>query len=95
MCQRVADMTKTVLVSDAKKLKLKTESPLYKRQEFLSTESNEGIHEVIMDQQTITDNKPVHVGVAILQHSKLMLLKFVEFLRTYLVSGSYALVYGG
>lgn len=48
-----------------------------------------------MDPSRVQDRKPVHAGVAILQHSKLMLLHFVDFLRKYLVKGSYALVYGG
>jgi hypothetical protein len=70
-------------------------SPLLKSQSFLSTEDDSGLHEVISQARKITDTKPVHVGVAILHYSKLMMLKFADFLRDYLVEGSYALVYTG
>lgn len=89
------DYNKTVIVSDAKKLAQKMQSALFKRDAYLETENGEGIHEVVMDYSTITDTKPVHAGVAILQHSKLMLLQFVDFLRDYLIPGSFVLVYGG
>lgn len=95
MCERVADHTKTVILTSAKKLTQKLKSPLYKRDALLTTENGDDIHEVIMDPRKIQDRKPVHSGLAILQHSKLMLLKFVEFLRVYLKTGSYVLVYGG
>ena len=55
----------------------------------------EGFHEVISDIATVRDRKPVHVGLAILQYSKLLLLQFVDFLRKYLEKDSYSLVYGG
>lgn len=70
-------------------------SPLLKSQSFLSTEDDCGLHEVITQARKITDTKPVHVGVAILHYSKLMMLKFADFLRDFLVTGSYALVYTG
>ena len=69
-------------------------SALYKRDAYLETEGGRGIHEVIMEQSTIQDNKPIHIGVAILQHSKLMLLNFVDFLRDFLIPDSFVFVYG-
>jgi len=48
-----------------------------------------------MDQRKVNDDKLVHVGVTILQESKLLFLKFVDFLRQYLVPGSYETVYCG
>jgi len=84
------------VVTDAKRLRRLMESPLHKRNSYLESEGgNEGIHEVVMDQRRIKDTKPVHAGVCILQNSKLMLLKFVDFLRKYLKPGSFCLVYGG
>ncbi len=72
------------------------ESPFHKTDAFLQNEAaDQGIHEIVMEQRTVNDGKPVHAGVCILQNSKLMLLRFVEFLRTYLEAGSYSLVYGG
>ena len=88
-------MKTTILLSDEKKLTKKIQSPLYRTDNFLSAEDGDGMIEVTMDSKRITDRKPVHIGVAILQYSKLMLLEFVEFLRTYLNKGSYALVYSG
>ena len=91
----VSNMTKTVLVSDAKKLKKHYESALFRRDSFLETEEGSGIHEIISDQRRITDTKPVHIGISILQYSKLMLLKFIDFLYKYLKDGSFVLVYSG
>ena len=83
-------------ITDKKKIKRLVESPLSKQISFLESESGErGLHEVVSEQRKITDRKPVHIAVCILQNSKLMLLKFVDFLRTYLEEGSYSLVYGG
>jgi hypothetical protein len=70
-------------------------TPLYKRHHFLESEDGSGIHEVICKQRTVSDDKPVHVGISILQHSKLLMLKFVDFLRDFLIPGSYCLVYTG
>ena len=92
----MANYTKTDLITDKKKLRRLVESPLSKQIAFLESESGErGLHEIVMDQRKITDRKPVHIAVCILQNSKLMLLKFVDFLRNYLDEGSYSLVYGG
>ena len=88
-------MTKTVLVSDVKKLRKHYESPLFRRDHFLETEQGPGLHEIISDQKRTIDRKPVHLGIAILQYSKLMLLKFIDFLYKYLKEGSFVLVYSG
>ena len=94
--ENVSNYTKTDIITDKKKLKRLVESPLSKQISFLESESGErGLHEVVSEQRKITDRKPVHIAVCILQNSKLMLLKFVDFLRTYLEEGSYSLVYGG
>ena len=96
MAERVSAYTSTKLVADPKKLKKFFDSPFYKNDSFLATEEgNMGIHEFVMEQRKVTDDKLVHVGVAILQHSKLMFLEFVQFLRHYLVPGSYRTVYCG
>ena len=76
-------------------MKKKVISPLYRNDFYLEAESGEGFHEVISDISTIRDRKPVHVGLAILQYSKLLLLRFVDFLRRFLEEDSYSLVYGG
>ena len=42
---------------------------------------------------TVEDDKPVHIGVAILQHSKLLFLKFMFYLFQHLEPGSFRCVY--
>ena len=76
-------------------LKKKMVTPLFRHFSFLENEIGDGFHEVISDISTIKDRKPIHVGLAILQQSKLLLLRFVDFLKEFLVPGSYSLVYGG
>jgi hypothetical protein len=96
LAERVSEYTSTKLVADPKKLKKFSESPFYKNDSFLTTEEgNMGIHEFVMEQRKVTDDKLVHVGVAILQHSKLMFLEFVQFLRDFLQPGSFKTVYCG
>ena len=69
-----------VSTSNQKAMKKHTESPFHRHDSFLPTESGEpSVREFNMDQRYIRDNKPVHAGVCILQHSKLMLLQFVGF----------------
>ena len=80
-------------MSDPKLISKKIRTPLYKNHDFISCESGSGFHEFVMSPRKIDDRKPVQVGLAILQYSKLLLLEFVLFLKTYLIEGSYALVY--
>lgn len=71
-------------------------SPFYKNHAVLTAEDEStGVHEFVMDQRKVIDDKLVHVGVAILQESKLLFLEFVDFLRQYLEPGSYQPVYCG
>lgn len=95
LCERVSSYTKTVLVSNAKSLSRRMANPLFKSESALTTECDDGIHEVIMDERKISDDKPVHVGIAILQYSKIMMLQFVDFIREFLTPGSYIFVYTG
>jgi hypothetical protein len=95
LCERVSDYSETVLVADKKTLCKKMASPLFKHEVFLESEDQTGLYEVVMDQRIVTDNKPVHAGIAILQHSKILMLQFVDFLREFLIPGSFSLVYTG
>ena len=49
--------------------------------------------EVTQTKKRVDDSFPVHIGNAVLQHSKLHFLRFVYFLHKYLVPGSIRLVY--
>lgn len=97
--EQVAKYTDTKLVGGAnleKKLKKMIASPFYKSHTVLVTEDeSNGIHEFVMDKRKVTDDKLVHVGVCILQQSKLMFLQFIQFLRQYLEPGSFQTLYCG
>ena len=49
--------------------------------------------EVQQKPRKIIDRKPVHVGIAILQPSKLHFLRFVYWIHDHLVPGSFVLCY--
>ena len=49
--------------------------------------------EVSLLKHKIKDERPVHVGLAILQYSKLRLLEFVDFLQLHLIEGAFKLCY--
>ncbi len=99
MAEKVSSYTSTKLVSGKnlkERLNKKFRSPFYKHHAVLETEDEcDGVHEFVMDQRIVTDDKLVHVGVTILQQSKLMFLKFVDFLREFLIPGAYQTVYCG
>ena len=72
-------------INTKKKLEKNIRSPFYKHHSDLPSEGDQfGLIEVVMDQKKVTDDKLVHVGVAILQESKLLFLRFVQFLRKFL-----------
>ena len=93
--EKVVNHTKAVLTNCPKRIKKLFESPFFKTLDFLECENEEGVTEIIMKHRTIRDDKPVHIAISILQHSKLMMLKFVDFLKDFLIDGSYSLVYSG
>lgn len=99
LAERVTKYTKTEVLSGLntkKKLEDKIRSPFYKHHSDLPSEGDQfGLIEVVMDQKKVTDDKLVHVGVAILQESKLLFLRFVQFLRKFLIPGSYQPIYAG
>ena len=50
--------------------------------------------EVKMDIKNVFDDKPITIGLAILQYSKMLFLQFVYFLADHLEPNSFRLVYG-
>ena len=84
LSERVCDYSKTKLINDPKFLKKAMLSPMFKQDNFLGTESGEGIFEIITGFRRIRDQKPVHLGVSILQHSK-MGLKAGDLILNYLI----------
>ena len=68
-------------------------SPFHKKDDFLESENGTGIFEVQSGIRRISDDKPCHLGISILQHSKLLFLQFFQFLNEHLESGRYQLLY--
>ena len=98
MVERVSSYTDTILLkpSETKTLKRLIRSPFYLRHNELPVQSGEsGLIEVVMEKASVNDDKLVHVGVCILQQSKLLFLRFVQFLRDYLKPGSFQTIYCG
>jgi len=61
---------------DEKKVEKYVAKPLFVSETELCDELGEvSAHEIIMNKRKIIDAKPVHVGVSILQHSKLLMLR--------------------
>ena len=85
--------TETKIVTD-EKLKDYIRNPLISNHQSLETQSGEfGLNEVVMQKKIIDDKFPMHVGNAVLQHSKLHFLRFVYFLWEHVTPGSMRLVY--
>ena len=99
MSEKVSKYSETKIFNPAyhpKRLKNLVRSPFYRHHNELPTENGQsGMVEVISDVKKVLDNKLPHVGVAILQQSKLLFLRFVDFLREFLIPGSYAPIYAG
>ena len=67
---------------------------LYKDHVVIQNEEGEaGATEVTCDKSSIEDEKPVHIGVAILQWSKVLFLRFMFYLYHHLEPGSFRSVY--
>ena len=43
---------------------------MHKQDDFLETETGDGIYEIQMAIRRVVDDKPFHLGISILQHSK-------------------------
>ena len=96
MAEKVKDYTKTVFTNDQKKIKKLQRKPQFSDKNFLECEDMEsGITEIISAQSRVVDNKPVHIGISILQYSKLLMAQFVKFLNDHLIRDSFSLVYTG
>ena len=57
--------------------------------------ASEDVFEVEKPPKSQKDDKLIHVGTAVLQLSKLLLLKFVYFLEDHLVEGAFKILYLG
>ena len=96
MAESVSKYTKTIITTDEKTVLKNVTRPRFKHMNNLTCEGYENdVQELILRQSSIKDSKACHIAISILQLSKLLMLKFVLFLNTYLESGSFSLVYQG
>ena len=67
--------------------------PNFKSSNETADEHGNVFTEISSSKKTITDNRPVHVGVTILMLSKLLLLEFVFFIYDHVQKGAFRNVY--
>ena len=84
-----------VIVGDDRRLQRLSKNPLFKSDIAIAKESGESdFIEIEMQPQKVIDDKPLAMGVAILQHSKLLFLRFVyDVLWKFIKPGSIKLNY--
>jgi len=76
MCENVEKYTDSRLIYDEEKLNKLVRKPFFMSDMKLKNEAGElGAYEVISKKKKILNSKPHHVGVAILQYSKLLFLR--------------------
>ena len=84
----------TGITSDQFKMKEVMKSPLFKDVQEVFDETRQAIgYEYSCLPKKTVDNKPVHISVAILQHAKILFLKFMWFLFDHLEPGSFRTCY--
>ena len=84
----------TVITDDPDTTAMKMRSARYKNLAEIPDEEEEIIaSEISSLPAKATDNKPIHVSVAILQHAKLLFLRFMWFLFDHLEKDSFRTVY--
>ena len=84
----------TDVTNDEMKFHKLVRSPLYQSAAEIYDENDEiAGYEITRLPSSATDNKPVHVSVAILQHAKILFLEFMWFLFDHLEPGSFRTVY--
>ena len=84
----------TRLVTDSDELETLFKSPFYESNlEVYDEADNLTCYKVKMKKNKITDSKPVHIGVAILQWSKVLFIKFMYWLEEHLEDGAFKSCY--
>ena len=96
MCQQVKDHIRCVITNDSDRISKEIRRPFLKSWKVFHCENEEDeIMEMILKKSSVNDDKPLHLGIAILQYSKLLMLEFVCFLNEFLIKDSFSLVYTG
>ena len=79
--ENVLKHTVTKLITDGDELEKELQSPFFKDCVEVYDEADDlACYMVKQRKKKITDAKPVHIGVAILQWSKLLFIRYVSFL---------------
>ena len=85
---------KTHILTDEAALEKKKKKPFYRGRKEVYDEHDElACYIVQMDKKHITDSKPVHIGVAILQWSKVLFIRFMYWLEEHLEEGAFKTCY--
>ena len=92
--ESISKYRNTGVTHDECKIKEVQRSPLFKNLDQIFDEQGDpvGYEYTSLPKKTV-DNKPVHVSVAILQHAKILFLKFMWFLFDHLEAGSFRTCY--
>ena len=92
--ENVTKHDNTFLVTDGDKLEKKLRSPFFKDSTEVYDETDDlAGYMVKMQKSKIDDSKPVHVGVAILQWSKVLFINFMYWLEQHLEEGAFKTCY--
>ena len=76
--EAVSKYRETSIIYDDDEFVAARRSALYKSDSAVMSEENEQVaHEVSKMKNSVVDDKPVHVAVAILQNAKLLFLRYV------------------
>ena len=82
-----------ILTEDAD-LERRKKSPFYRgRKDVYDEDDQLACYIVKMDKKKITDSKPVHIGIAILQWSKVLFIRFMYWLEEHLEDGAFKTCY--
>ena len=82
------------IVTEDKDLERRWRSPFFRNKKEVYDEDDQlACYLVSMDKKTIKDSKPVHIGVAILQWSKVLFIRFMYWLEEHLEDGAFRTCY--
>ena len=86
--------TNTYILTDDADLEKKRKKPFYRNKKEVYDENDQlACYIVKMDKKNIKDSKPVHIGVAILQWSKVLFIRFMYWLEEHLEEGAFKTCY--
>ena len=92
--ERVSDHSDTKIYNDLSKLIKDEKSPFFRQTYTVYDEDdNLSCYMGSLTKRKVTDDKPVHIGVSILQWSKYLFIDFMYFLEQHLIDGSFKTAY--